>query len=173
MQSGSESSSVDNGPAWNLRCTPKYIRGSRWGHGGPRTPGSGIWLYRQLCCAVLCLVAQSCLTLCNPVARLLQWVAIPFSRGSSQSRDQTQVSHIAGGFFTSWATREAQEYWSGLPCPPPGDLPDPWVRQPRVVNCFKQISPTQSGVFETWIWWNYKVRIELEEEAEVGANLDA
>ena len=34
-------------------------------------------------------------------ARILEWVAIPFSRGSSQPRDQTQVSHIAGGFFTS------------------------------------------------------------------------
>ena len=33
-------------------------------------------------------------------ARILEWVAIPFSRGSSQPRDQTQVSHIAGGFFT-------------------------------------------------------------------------
>ena len=40
-------------------------------------------------------------------ARMLEWVAFPFSRGSSQPRDQTQVSHIAGGFFTSWATREA------------------------------------------------------------------
>ena len=43
-------------------------------------------------------------------ARMLEWVAIPFSRGSSQSRDRTHVSHIAGGFFTSWATREAQPY---------------------------------------------------------------
>ena len=33
-------------------------------------------------------------------------------KGFSQPRDQTQVSHIAGGFFTNWATREAQEYWS-------------------------------------------------------------
>jgi len=33
-------------------------------------------------------------------ARILEWVAVPFSRGSSQPRDQTQVSHIAGGFFT-------------------------------------------------------------------------
>ena len=41
-------------------------------------------------------------------ARILEWVAFPFSRGSSQPRDWTQVSHIAGGFFTSWATREAQ-----------------------------------------------------------------
>ena len=34
-------------------------------------------------------------------ARILEWVAIPFSRGSSQPRDQTQVSHIVGGFFTN------------------------------------------------------------------------
>ena len=46
-------------------------------------------------------------------ARILEWVAVPFSREYSQPRDQTQVSHIAGGFFTSWATREAQKYWSG------------------------------------------------------------
>ena len=66
-------------------------------------------------------VAQSCLTLCDPMdysppgssvhgisqARILEWVAISFSRGSSQSRDQTRVSHIAGRRFTIWATREA------------------------------------------------------------------
>ena len=48
-------------------------------------------------------------------ARILEWVAFPFSRGSSQTRDQTQISCIAGRFFTSWATREFQEYSSGLP----------------------------------------------------------
>ena len=37
---------------------------------------------------------------------------------------QTQVSRIAGRFFTSWATAEAQEYWSGQPIPSPADLPD-------------------------------------------------
>ena len=55
-------------------------------------------------------VAQSCPTLCDPVdytvhgilqVRTLEWVAFPFSRGSSQPRDRTQVSHIANGFFTS------------------------------------------------------------------------
>ena len=55
-------------------------------------------------------VAQLCPTLCDPMdytvlgilqARILEWVAVPFSRGSSQPRDQTQVSHIAGRFFTS------------------------------------------------------------------------
>ena len=66
--------------------------------------------------------SQSCPILCNPVdytahgilqARILEWVALTLSRGSSKPRDQTQVSYIAGGFFTSWATREGQEYWSG------------------------------------------------------------
>ena len=40
-------------------------------------------------------------------ARILEWVAIPFSRGSSWPRDQTQFSHITGRFFTVWATRQA------------------------------------------------------------------
>ena len=107
--------------------------------------------------AVLCWVAQSCLTLCNPLdcsppgfsahgdspgkntrvgccallhgifpilgsnpgrqilyhmsyrgsLRILEWVAYSFSRGSSWPRNWTGVSCIAGGFFTSWATREA------------------------------------------------------------------
>ena len=38
--------------------------------------------------------------------RILEWVAYPFSRGSSQPRDWIQASHIAGRFFTVWATRE-------------------------------------------------------------------
>ena len=40
--------------------------------------------------------------------RILEWVAIPSSRGSSQPRDRTQVSCTVGGFFTIWATREVQ-----------------------------------------------------------------
>ena len=39
-------------------------------------------------------------------ARILEWVAFPFSRESSQPRDGSQVSRIAGGFFTNWAIRE-------------------------------------------------------------------
>ena len=62
-------------------------------------------------------VTQSCLTLCDPMdytvqgilqARILEWVAVPVSRASSQPRDQTLVSHNARGFFISWATREMQ-----------------------------------------------------------------
>ena len=48
-------------------------------------------------------------------ARILQWVAVPFSRGSSQPRDQTQVSLIAGGFYTSLTTREALMKESDVP----------------------------------------------------------
>ena len=60
----------------------------------------------------------------NSPGQNVEWVAFPFSRRSSQPRDWTQVSSIAGRFFTSWATREAQEYWSGYPIPSPADLPD-------------------------------------------------
>ena len=80
-------------------------------------------------------VAQSCPTLCDLVgcslpgcsvhgirqARILEWVAISFSRGSSWSRDQTRVSHLAGRRFNLWATREAQEshyfFSSSFTCP--------------------------------------------------------
>ena len=61
----------------------------------------------------------SCIWLCNHRyykfhgilhARILEWVAFSFSMGSSQPQDWAQVSHIAGGFFTIWATpREAQD----------------------------------------------------------------
>ena len=61
-------------------------------------------------------------------ARILEWVAIPFSRGSFQPKDWNQVSHIAGRFFTSWATREAQEYWSREPIPSPVDILDPGIQ---------------------------------------------
>ena len=43
----------------------------------------------------------------NLQARILEWVAIPFCRGSSPPRDQIRVSHIAGRFFTIWSTRKA------------------------------------------------------------------
>ena len=45
-------------------------------------------------------------------ARIVEWVAVPFSRGSFQARDWTQAFCSTGTFFTNWATREAQEYWT-------------------------------------------------------------
>ena len=76
---------------------------------------------------VVALVTRSYLTLCDPMdcsppgfsvygilqARILEWIAIPFSRGSSWSRDWPWVSCIAGRFFTVWTTREApvRQHW--------------------------------------------------------------
>ena len=68
-------------------------------------------------------VTQSCPTLCDPMdcslphsyvygifrARVLEWVAISFSTGSSRPRDWTQVSCVVGRRFTVWATRGAQK----------------------------------------------------------------
>ena len=101
-------------------------------------------------------IAQSCPTLCNPMnyivhgilqARILEWVATPYFRGSSQPRNRTQVSHIAGRFFTSWATREAQgktyesgigihispPFWTSSQLPPPPTLLG-WYRAPVWVS---------------------------------------
>ena len=78
---------------------------------------------------------QSCPTLCDPMdcsppgssahgviqARILKWVAMPSSRGSSWPRDQTRVSYglpaLAGGFFTTSATWEAKEHLGSLGTP--------------------------------------------------------
>ena len=87
------------------------------------------------------LITQSFLTLCDPMdcslplssfhgilqARILEWVALPFSRGSSWPRERTQVCCIAGRFFTLWATgetftfitrglpsRDVKSWWMGL-----------------------------------------------------------
>ena len=78
------------------------------------------WICVALCKQKWSEVAQLRPTLCDPMdyslpgsiheifqARILQWVAISFSRGSSQPRDRTRVSRIAGRRFTVWATREA------------------------------------------------------------------
>ena len=63
-------------------------------------------------------------------ASVLEWVAIPFFRGSSRPRDQTQVSHTVGGFFTIWATGKPYKYWGRLPFSSPEDLPNSWI-EPR------------------------------------------
>ena len=81
--------------------------------------------YKQLCLSIFFQseseVAQSCPTLCDPVdcsspgssvhgilqARILEWVVVSFSRGSSWPRDRTQVPRIAGRHFNLWATRKA------------------------------------------------------------------
>ena len=80
---------------------------------GSRNPVSMWHLHTQVTSEVK--VAQSCPTLCDPVdyspwnlqARILEWVAFPFYRGSSQPRDRTQVPRFASRFFTNSTTWEA------------------------------------------------------------------
>ena len=83
-------------------------------------------------CSKVKVLAQSCLILCEPVdcsppsssihgilqARILEWTAIPFSRGSSWLRDQTRVSPIGGRFLTVWVTRKPYmaEILHNFPC---------------------------------------------------------
>ena len=135
-------------------------------------------------------VPQSCPSLCDPTdcsptgstvhgilqGRILEWVAMPFSRGSSE----TWVSCIAGRFSIIRATREAQlssvqslsrarlfatlwtvahqaslsmgfsreECWSGLPCPSLGDLPDPGIELTSLMS-----PALAGGFFNTSTTW--------------------
>ena len=111
-------------------------------------------------------VAQSCQTLCNPMdcspsgssvhgifqARALEWVAISFSRGSSQPRDQTRVSHIAGRRFTVWATREAHFNFTlyVLPHPPPGGME---VSRQKSLYWTEDRGGHQNFLSSTGSWW--------------------
>ena len=84
-------------------------------------PGKPSDTYMYICAVFSCSVMSSALwpQNCSPSgssvdgllqARMLEWVAMPFSRGSSQPRDWTQVSRIEDRFFTIWTTREAHIY---------------------------------------------------------------
>ena len=86
-------------------------------------------------------------------ARILEWVAFPFSRGSSQPREQTQVSHIAGRFFTSWATRmrfgpkrrlSAKKIDAFEPCCCRRLLRVPWTAWRSNQSTLKEINPEYS-----------------------------
>ena len=94
----------------------------------------------------VCLVAQSCPPLCDPIdlacqaslfigilqTRILEWVAVPSSRGSSQPTDQTQISCIAGGFLTVWATR------SGFGQISKGTCSLKWNKSAKFANCLQK-----------------------------------
>ena len=118
---------------------------------------------------MLVLITQSCLTLCSPMdcslsgssvhgilqARMLEWVSIPFSRRSSQPRDQTQVSCIAAKFFTVWATREApflaiRKYYWKFP-----------VLLSVLVLLFWKLSPTPTPTLSLWGGADWLCRLVL------------
>ena len=119
---------------WKWKWSCSVVSASVWSHWWQPTrlprpwdsPGknTGVGCHFLLqCMKVKSEIAQSCPTLCDLVdcsppgssvhgilqARILEWVAISFSRGSSQPRDWTQVSYIAGRRFNLWATREATQ----------------------------------------------------------------
>ena len=140
------------------------------------------------------LVAQLCLILCDPrdcsppgssvheilQARILEWVAIPFSRGSSWPRDWTLISCITGRFFTIWATRETKnlpamwETWFNLwvekgsiPVFLPGEFHgqrslagySPWGHKELYTTEWLTLSTSNSGIKQAWrhyskiSWW--------------------
>ena len=95
--------------------------------------------------------------------RILEWVAMPSSRGSSQPRNQTQVFHNACRFFTAWATKEAQEYWSGYPFWYPFSRGSSWPRSPT------RVSYVISRSFTSWDTREYNcyiIHIVLKVERE-------
>ena len=105
------------GSSWPEGSNPGLLHCRQILYNEPR--GKPLTIIKCVCVKVV----QSCPTLCDPMdymvhgillARILEWVAFRFSRGSSQPRDWTQVSHIAGGFFTNWATREPLQSKSPL-----------------------------------------------------------
>ena len=116
-------------------------------------------------------VASSYLTLCDP----LDWSPPGSSvHGDSSGKNTGLGSHslLQGIFLTqglnpsilycrqilsSWVTREAQEYWSELPCPPPGDLPSPGIepRSPSLPVILYQLSHQGSPRVLEWVAYHF------------------
>ena len=109
---------------------PTYIKNSQNAIKSPTTTQSDNWfesILHQRRHFLFVLIAQSCPTLRDPMdysppgssvhgilqAKILQWVAIPFFRGSAQPRDWTWVYRIADRFFTIWATRKPSWHIDG------------------------------------------------------------
>ena len=136
-------------------------------------PASGSFQMNQIFWApkkeMCMLVAQLCLTLYNPMdyspsgssvneilqARILEWIAIPFSGGSSRPRDQTQFSCIAGRFFIIWATREARVKSEGLK-EPIWAITFIWISRPCLLK------PDLFGTNQPWFGWFNKNKDNLE-----------
>ena len=107
-------------------------------------------------------VAQSCPTLCRPMdyivhgilqVRILEWVAIPFSWGSSQPGDRTQISHSAGRFFTSWAIGKPKRLeWIVYPF----SMGSSWPKIQTGVSCIAVgfLTSWATREAQSWIWKN-------------------
>ena len=104
-------------------------------------------------------------------ARILEWVAISFSRGSSQPRDQTQVSRTAGRFFTIWTTREAHSWlrgqlkWVKQHQADKGKLF--WSQRPNFLLQPKEIVSVGYFIYPKAFLYNYFSLAQIEEAAHV------
>ena len=86
-------------------------------------------------------------------ARILEWVAISFTRGSSQSRDQTLVSCTAGGFFTNRSTREASQVYTS-----------PQTHEVVHITHVQLLNVNHSPKTGLWLYWR-EVAVEHREPA--------
>ena len=107
------------------------------------------------------LVTQWCLTVCDPMdcslpgssvhgisqARILEWVVISFSRGTSRPRDQTQVSCIAGRFFNVWAMSVL--FVHSIGCITISVL---WIRKPKLREVMWPFHVHPANKWWTWDW---------------------
>ena len=114
-------------------------------------------------------VIPSCLTVCDPMdstdhgilqARILEWVAFPFSRGSSRPRDGTQVSHIAGGFFTNWAIRESPKWIHFF------TIDEPTLTQRSHTKSIVYITVHYVMLHILWVWTRAYVSIIISSVAQ-------
>ena len=129
-----------------------------------------VWVWKSL----------SCVWLCDPTdyslpgssvpgivqTRILEWVPGPFSRGSSQSRDRIQVFHIAVGFFTIWATREALSCSTWDIVPWPGIEPGPPALREWSLNHWttrevpkEPLDEGERGEWKSWLKTAFKTKI--------------
>ena len=141
-------------------------------------------------------VAQSCPTLCNSMgytvhgilqARILEWVAVPFSRGSPQPRDWSQVSHTAGGFCSNIPHVPLKNYkrslLSSLPFEDPviysaqdsanlfgQSLEGQLMPTPLLLNCWVLIADSHftvksiSSLVQVWGGWRPRIQLSIQHE---------
>ena len=129
-------------------------------------------LFSPVDCLCMCSVAESCLTVCNPMnhsppatsvhrislARILEWVAIPFSRGSSPSRNWTCISCMGRQILYTWATWEAYDSYTMLYIVIPNSVHTDFI----VDRCWNLPFPVSSFWFFIHGCWNLVQSVEVQ-----------